>query len=59
MTDLIREDVKLLCDVRKNPLSMKFGFSKNQLKGILEGVGIEYIHKVGYSKRFVNEDPGT
>jgi hypothetical protein len=47
VTDLIREDVKLLCDVRKNPLSMKFGFSKNQLKGILEGVGIEYIHIPG------------
>lgn len=43
ITQLIHEDVKVLCDIRKNPLSMKFGFSKNQLKGILEAVGIEYL----------------
>lgn len=43
ITQLINEDVKVLCDIRKNPLSMKFGFSKNQLKGILEAVGIEYL----------------
>ena len=43
VTQLIHEDVKVLCDIRKNPLSMKFGFSKNQLKGILEAVGIEYL----------------
>ena len=47
VTELIKEDIKLLCDIRKNPLSMKFGFSKNQLKGILEGVGIEYVHIPG------------
>lgn len=41
---LIKENVKVLCDVRKNPLSMKYGFSKNQLKYILENVGIKYIH---------------
>ena len=33
-----------MCDVRKNPLSMKYGFSKNQLKNACEGVGIIYIH---------------
>jgi len=47
VTHLIKEDVKVLCDIRKNPLSMKFGFSKNQLKGILEAVGIEYLQVSG------------
>jgi uncharacterized protein (DUF488 family) len=47
VTELIKEDVKVLCDIRKNPLSMKYGFSKNQLKGILEAVGIEYISVPG------------
>lgn len=41
---LIVNDVKVLCDVRKNPLSMKFGFSKSQLQGACKGVGIEYVH---------------
>ena len=41
---LIKSDIKLLCDVRKNPLSRKFGFSKNKLAHIVEGVGINYIH---------------
>lgn len=44
VTQLLNEDVKILCDVRKNPFSMKYGFSKSQLKNILENVGIEYIH---------------
>ncbi len=44
---LIRENIKVLCDVRKNPLSMKYGFSKNQLKNIVENVGIEYIQIPG------------
>jgi uncharacterized protein (DUF488 family) len=41
---LINADVKVLCDVRKKPLSMKYGFSKNQLKNVVENVGIKYIH---------------
>lgn len=41
---LIRNNVKLLVDVRKNPLSMKFGFSKNLLHRYCNSVGIEYIH---------------
>lgn len=44
LNKLIINDVRLLCDVRKNPLSMKYGFSKNQLKRACESVGIEYIH---------------
>ncbi len=41
---LIKENVRVLCDIRKNALSMKYGFSKNQLKLIIENVGIKYIH---------------
>jgi hypothetical protein len=41
---LIKNDVKTLVDVRNNPLSMKFGFSKNQLKKYCEKLFIEYIH---------------
>lgn len=41
---LIRNDVKLLVDVRKNPLSMKFGFSKSLLKSFCESMGIAYQH---------------
>ncbi|EMF80372.1 PF04343 family protein [Leptospira weilii serovar Topaz str. LT2116] len=47
VTELIRENIQILCDVRRNPLSMKFGFSKTQLKSILEAVGIEYVHVPG------------
>jgi len=48
---LIVNDVKVLCDVRKNPLSMKYGFSKSQLQNACVGVGIEYFHfpEVGIS----------
>ncbi len=42
--ELIGEDIKVLCDVRKNALSMKYGFSKKQLKNVLENAGIKYIH---------------
>jgi uncharacterized protein (DUF488 family) len=41
---LIRHGVRLLCDVRRNPLSRKTGFSKNQLASYCERVGIEYCH---------------
>jgi uncharacterized protein (DUF488 family) len=41
---LIKNDIKVLCDVRKNPVSMKYGFSKNQLKNIVENIGIKYLH---------------
>lgn len=41
---LLRFDVKVLCDVRKNSFSMKYGFSKSQLKAACEGVGIKFLH---------------
>lgn len=44
LNKLVTNDVKLLVDVRKNPLSMKFGFSKSLLKKYCESLGIEYIH---------------
>lgn len=51
---LIKNDVKILVDVRNNPLSMKFGFSKTQLKGFCENVGIQYIHipEVGIQSKY-------
>ena len=36
--------VKAVFDVRKNPFSMKFGFSKNKLRDYLGKFGIEYVH---------------
>ena len=41
---LLRHGVRVVCDVRKNPLSRKFGFSKTTLKYALENLGIEYRH---------------
>ncbi|MDR0829962.1 MAG: DUF488 domain-containing protein [Prevotellaceae bacterium] len=41
---LIRNDVKVLVDVRRNPLSMKYGFSKNQLSRYCSNLSIEYVH---------------
>jgi uncharacterized protein (DUF488 family) len=41
---LLKNDVKVLVDVRNNPLSMKYGFSKSQLKKYCGSLGIQYIH---------------
>lgn len=41
---LLMNNVKVLLDVRSNPISMKFGFSKNQLKKYCEFLGIQYKH---------------
>jgi uncharacterized protein (DUF488 family) len=41
---LVKSNVKLLVDVRKNPLSMKFGFSKTLLKRYCNSLGVEYMH---------------
>jgi uncharacterized protein (DUF488 family) len=41
---LLKNDVKVLVDVRNNPLSMKYGFSKSQLKRYCESLGIQYVH---------------
>ena len=44
LNKLVKNDVKLLVDVRKNSLSMKFGFSKSLLKKYCESLHINYIH---------------
>lgn len=41
---LIGKDVKILVDVRNNPMSMKYGFTKSQLLNACNSVGIQYIH---------------
>jgi uncharacterized protein (DUF488 family) len=37
-------NIKSLVDVRKNPISKKYGFSKGQLKRYAENIGINYFH---------------
>lgn len=44
LCELLANDVKLLCDVRKNPMSMKYGFNKSQLVNATNALGIEYCH---------------
>ncbi|MCU0449189.1 MAG: DUF488 domain-containing protein [Bernardetiaceae bacterium] len=41
---LIKNDIKVLVDVRSNPLSMKYGFSKSQLERYCSSLNIGYIH---------------
>ena len=41
---LLKSGVTVLCDVRRNPLSRKYGFSKRTLSTSCEGVGIRYEH---------------
>jgi len=41
---LLKNDVKVLVDVRRNPLSMKYGFSKSSLLKFCNALDIEYIH---------------
>jgi uncharacterized protein (DUF488 family) len=41
---LIKNDIKTLIDVRKNPISRKYGFSKSTLSKTAGSLGIEYIH---------------
>ena len=44
LNKLVKNNVQLLIDVRKNPLSMKFGFSKTLLKRFCESLGVKYTH---------------
>lgn len=41
---LMENNIKALCDVRKNPISRKHGFSKRQLEKAVNDIGIEYMH---------------
>jgi len=44
LNKLIKNDIRLLIDVRKNPSSRKYGFSKKTLSSVLNKLGIKYIH---------------
>jgi hypothetical protein len=44
LNQLLQADISLLCDVRRNPISRKYGFSKRTLANACEGVGIAYRH---------------
>ena len=44
MNILVQNDIHLLCDVRKNPISRKFGFTKDRLEQTAKVMGIHYIH---------------
>ena len=44
LNQLLKNDISLLCDVRKNPFSMKYGFSKYQLSAYCKKLKIKYIH---------------
>lgn len=44
LNQLLQAGVTLLCDVRRNPLSRKYGFSKLTLSKACEGVGVRYEH---------------
>jgi uncharacterized protein (DUF488 family) len=41
---LIKKEINLLIDVRKNPFSMNFSFTKDKLRNYLDKTGIEYLH---------------
>jgi hypothetical protein len=44
LNQLIKAGVTLLCDVRRNPVSRKYGFSKSTLSEACMKVGIDYEH---------------
>jgi len=44
LNQLIEAGVTLLCDVRRNPRSRKYGFSESTLAKTCDGVGIRYEH---------------
>lgn len=44
LNQLLRASVTVLCDVRRNPLSRKYGFAKSTLRQACDAVGIRYEH---------------
>lgn len=44
LNKLIQYNIKLLIDVRKNPFSHKYGFSKGILASVVNKMGIKYVH---------------
>lgn len=51
---LLRSGVTILCDVRRNPMSRKYGFAKSTLSNACTGVGIRYEHlpELGIASEF-------
>lgn len=45
MNALLKAGVTILCDVRKNPLSRKFGFSRKTLSHVCAELDIRYEHR--------------
>lgn len=41
---LLKNNIKTLVDVRRNPLSRKYGFSKKTLSETVTKLGMEYVH---------------
>lgn len=44
LNTLLQAGATVLCDVRRNPISRRYGFSKSTLSRACEGVGIRYEH---------------
>lgn len=44
---LIENNVHVLCDVRRNAMSMKYGFAKSTLARNCDKMGIQYVHIPG------------
>jgi uncharacterized protein (DUF488 family) len=44
LNKLIANNITLVVDVRNNPQSMKYGFSKKSFKQYIESAGMKYIH---------------
>lgn len=44
LNKLIKNNIKVLVDVRRNALSMKYGFSKSQLQHYCDNLGMLYLH---------------
>lgn len=51
---LLMSGVTVLCDVRRNPMSRKYGFAKSTLSNACNGVGIRYEHlpELGIASEF-------
>jgi len=44
LNSLLQKGIKMLIDVRNNPVSRKWGFAKNTLAGLCKKIDIEYVH---------------
>lgn len=47
LNTLIKNKIEIVYDVRNNPVSRKFGYSKSRLESYLNNVGIRYFHLPG------------